>query len=307
LTPTLIGFVLMVLAGVWLRGRRLDADADTAAAVLTAVVLEVTLPALTLDVLLQRALDPALVRVLVPSTLAQAAALVAAWALGRALGWSAPARGAAVLSAGFSNTAFLGFPLVRALWPADVRAAQAALLIDTWNTTALLWTLGAALAAAHGTQRARLDGGSPLLRPTSLAAIAGFGLNLLGVTAPEALAAVLRPVGACTSPLVFLTLGLRLNLGAVRDRWRPVAVVCGLRLLVAPAVALAACVALGLRGVPAVVAVLQSGMASALVGSLLVARSGCDAVLGTASVMATLLGSVLTLPLWLALAGRLLR
>lgn len=306
MTPTLVGFVLVVLSGVWLRQRRLGADADTAAGVLTAVVLEVTLPALTLDVLLRRALDPSLLRMLVPSTLAQAVALGTAWALGRALGWSAPTRGAAIMSAGFSNTAFIGFPLVRALWPADASAAQAALLIDTWNTTALLWTLGVALATAHGTTRTRLDWRQLLLRPTTVAALAGFALNLLGFTAPDTVASVLERVGACTSPLVFLTLGLRLDLGAVRDRWRPVALVCGLRLLLAPAVALAVCLALGLRGVPATVAVLQSGMASALVGSLLIARSGCDAALGTASVMATLLGSVVTLPLWLAVAGRLL-
>ncbi len=301
-----MGLVLVVLAGVWLRGGRLGVPDDTAAAVLTALVIDLTLPALTLDVLLRRALDPSLLRVLLPTTLAQAAALGAAWAVGRALGWSPAVRGAALLSAGFSNTAFVGFPLVRALWPHDPSAAQAALLIDTCNTTLLLWTLGVALAEAHGTTRARLSWRQVVLRPVTLATALGFGLNLLGVTAPEAVHSVLEPVGACTSPLVFVTLGLRLDLGAIRARWRTVLVVSSLRVLVAPAVALAGCVALEVRGVAATVAVLQSGMASALVGSLVIARAGCDGHLGTAVVMATLLASVVTLPLWMALSARLL-
>jgi len=308
LTTTLVGFVLVVLAGVWLRRGRLGVAADTAATVLTALVLDLTLPALTLDVLLRRALDRDLLRVLVPTTLAQAVALGAAWALGRALRWSPEVRGAALLSAGFANTAFVGFPLVGALWPHHPEAAQAALLIDTWNTTALLWTLGLSLAEAHGHPRTSTRPGwtEILLRPATLSVALGFALNLLGVRAPAAVAAVLGPLGQATSPLVFVTLGLRLDLGAIRARWRKVALVTFVRVGVAPAAALGACMLFGVRGVVGTVAVLQSGMASALVASLLIARAGCDAALGSASVMATLVASVVTLPVWLALCSRLL-
>ncbi|MBL8603601.1 MAG: AEC family transporter [Myxococcales bacterium] len=312
MTATLVLMVFVVLAGRWLGGRLGAVSRADAASVLTTLVLDLTLPALTLDVLLRGRLRASTLAALGPATAAQLGVLGALWVVGRALGWSRAVMGAGLLTVGFSNTAFLGFPLVRGLFQGDTVAAQSALVVDTWNTTTLLWTLGAALAARFGTashtgpETGLRALAAALVRPASLALVVGVAANLASLTAPSVMLYTLERVGACTSPLVFLALGLRLDLSVLRARWREAAVVTALRLGLAPALALVTALGLGVRGAPGVVAVLQSAMPTALVASLLAVQLGCDEEVATASVALTLIGSLVTLAPWVKLASALL-
>ncbi|MEZ4407391.1 MAG: AEC family transporter [Polyangiales bacterium] len=310
LAPVIAGFVGVLLAGVWLRRtKRLGLEPDVAAALLAALVIDVTLPALTFEGLLRKRLDLALALAVVPPTVAELVVLALAWALGRAMKLSPPALGAVILCAGFSNTAFVGLPLTASLLPGDATALQTAILIDAVDTTALLWTLGVALAARFGDPT--VSGPRPrtadvLTRPATLAMFLGGGLSALGLTPPGWALAPLRQLGAATIPLVFVVLGLRLSFDGVRERLPAVGLVVLLRLVVAPAIALGLVHALGLHGPRAVVSVLQAAMPSALVGSMIATRMGCDDRLSSAAVVGTFAASVPALAAWSAATSALL-
>jgi predicted permease len=83
-------------------------------------------------------------------------------------------------------------------------------------------------------------------------------------------------------------------------------VTVGLRAVVAPAVALAAVAALGLRGPAAWAGVMQSAMPTALAATVLVAQHRCDAALASAACALGMALAPLTLTAWAVVAERLL-
>lgn len=303
LLPTLLGLLALVAVGALLgRTGRLGVPADRAAAALTALVVDVTLPALTLDVLLRDRLTVAVAWSLVPSTVALFACIAVGWLVSTLAGWSRPVRGAVMLCASFCNTSFLGVPVTRALFPTHTDAAQAALLIDAVDTTALLWTVGVAIAHTHGDRPG--SHGAPsrmrqvLLRPATLSVIAGLAMNLAGVSVPPSLLSLLQWVGASTSVLVFLALGMRLDPSVLRGQRTPLVASLVIKFAVSPVVALVLARALSLRGPPIAVSVLQSSMPAAVIAAAIAAQERCDERLAAAIVMSTIALTVPALWLW---------
>lgn len=303
LLPTLLGLLALVIVGVIVgRTGRLGVPADRAAGALTALVVDVTLPALTLDVLLRARLTSTVAWSLLPSTAALVASLATGWIVSALAGWSRPVRGAVIVCAAFCNTGFLGVPITRALFPDRTDAAQAAVLIDTVDTTALLWTVGVAIAQHFGDRR-DAHGTPPrlrtlLTRPATLSVLLGLPLNLLGVTAPPALLALLQWVGATTSVLVFLALGLRLDLSVLRGQRAPLLASLAIKLALSPLLALLAARGLSLHGAPAAVSVLQSSMPAAVIAAAIATQERCDDRLAAAIVMSSLALALPSLWLW---------
>ena len=302
LIPTLLGLFLLVCVGLVLgRSGRLGIPADHAAGALTALVVDVTLPALTLDVLLRRHLTASVAWALLPSTASLFACLAAGYGVSTLAGWSRPVRGTVMICAAFSNTGFLGVPITRALFPERTDAAQAAVLIDTIDTTALLWTVGIAIAQAFGERRA---GGVPprlrtvLFRPATLAVLVGLTLNLRGVAVPPAVLTLLQFVGASTPVLVFLALGMRLDLSALRGQRAPLLLALVIKLALAPALALVVARAFSLHGAPIAVSVLQASMPAAVIAAAIATQERCDDRLAAAIVMSSLALALPALWLW---------
>lgn len=303
LIPTLLGLLTLVCIGALLgRSGRLGVTSEQAAGALTTLVVDVTLPALTLDVLLRQRLTAAVAWSLVPSTAALFACLLAAWALSSLAGWSRPVRGTVMVCATFCNTSFLGVPVTRALFPDQTAAAQAAVLIDTVDTTALLWTLGVAVAHAFGARRegdaSPLRVADALRRPATLSVLVGLTLNLAGVGAPPALLSLLQWIGASTSVLVFLALGMRLDPASLRGQRAPLVAALLVKLVLSPALALLVARALSLHGAPVAVSVLQSSMPAAVIAAAIATQERCDDRLAAAVVMSSIALSLPSLWLW---------
>jgi predicted permease len=296
----LLGFVAVVAVGHALRATgRLPASA---AHTLNTVVTDVTMPALILATLGARPVPAAAPRAVVAATLGLGAALVLCTIAARALGLGRPAQGALALTAGFSNTGFLGIPLVLGLYPEAPEAGATAVLIDAFMTTLWLYTAGVYWARRQG------EGGESaprLLRllatPASIAVVVGLAMSLLGLHLPPPALRLALLLGGATVPLVFLALGLRLDWTDVRGRLRPILAASVIRLGIAPAVVFGAALTLGLRGPVRDAAVLEAAMPSSMMAAVVADRYGCDGPLGTAAVVLTTLLGVLSIPLWVAL------
>lgn len=308
--PVLVHLVALVGVGQLLR--LTGAVPREAPAVLGRLIVLVTMPALVVGILADARLDSALLPALVAHAAGLLVALVLAVRLVRALGGARPAQGAAGLTAAFSNTGFLGVPFVLALLPGARAAATTAVILDTVNTTILLLTLGVAFATAMG--RTDPAGRGPGLattalrisrQPLILAAALGLCLGAMNIPVPPAIAGTLTRVGESTPTLAFLTIGLGLDLGALRGQALPVAGIALLKLLVAPAVAAAVLLALGIHGEVAQTAVLQAAMPTAVISSIIAADAGCDGRLAAAAAVITTLLALITLPLIVAVLPHL--
>ena len=295
----LVGFVAVVALGHALRasGRLPASAADT----LNTVVTDVTMPALILATLGARAIPTTASRAVIAATVGLGAGLSLGALAARALGLGRPAQGASALAAGFSNTGFLGIPLILGLYPDAAEAGAAAVLIDAFVTTLWLYTAGVFWARRHGEGGERAPHVARLLlTPASIAVVTGLGTSLLGLRFPAPIARFAGLLGGATVPLVFLALGLRLDWKSVRGSLRPLLAVAAIRQAIVPAIVLGAAVALGLRGPVRDVTVLEAAMPSAMMAAVVADRYGCDGQLGTAAVVLTTLLGVVTIPLWVA-------
>ncbi len=296
LGPLLGGFSLVLALGVVLgRVRGLGArEAD----VLNGLVVDVTMPALLFVVLARDGMAWGAARVLPFAAITLLAALATGAALARAFGLDRRAIGSAGLVASFSNTGFLGVPLLLMLFPGNAEASSAAMLIDVVITTLLLWTLGLAFAerlgrgAAFDVKAARRI----FLKPMILAALLGALVHAAHLPIPPFVLGALDGLGRTTTYLVFLSLGLSLDVRALSGRVAPALAICAVKLLFAPAVALLCVRVFSVPEPLGTVTVLQSAMPSALVSVVVAARAECDRPLAAAVCAVASLASMATLP-----------
>lgn len=287
LADALAGLALPALVGALLPRLKPDTfDPVRAPRLLATLVTEVTLPALSLAVLARRPLSWTAALSVLPALAALFITLALSWLTARALRLDRPSTGALMLAASFSNTAFVGLPMTQAILPGADNLA-AALLIDTLATTLGLWTIGVAVAQRFGGGSAPLTLAGVLLRPATLSVLLGLCLGAAGVSLPSWTLSALEPVGAATTPLAFLFLGMRVDLrGAWRSRG-PIAAVAALKLVAMPLVAVGVARAAGLPGPAVAVGALQSAMPTALVAAVIAEQAGCDARLAAGSAAVT--------------------
>ncbi|KYF76624.1 hypothetical protein BE11_10670 [Sorangium cellulosum] len=297
LISQLLALFAVLGVGVLLRALGRGGQADAAA--LNRLVIDVTTPALIVSVLRRSGIGHGAWGAVAASMIALFACALAGIAVARALGLPRAAQGAAGLVGSFSNTGFLGVPVVLALYGRAGDAAGTAILVDSIVTTLMLWTFGVALAARMG---AGGDAGARslhrvLLHPNVLSIAAGLALHVLPIPLPTWVERALDALGSATPTLVFLALGLSLDLRSLRGRVRPLVVVASVKLLLAPAIALGAAIALGLKRPVSEVAVLQSAMPTSMVSVIVAARYGCDGQFAAATAVVTTLGALATLPM----------
>ena len=106
-------------------------------------------------------------------------------------------------------------------------------------------------------------------------------------------------------PLVMLAVGLTLQLKLPRDELKPLAVGLLLRLLVMPAIAVPLSLAFGMRGEMLQANVLESAMPTMITAAALAISHQLAPRLAAALVGYGILLSLVTLPMWAWVVGRL--
>lgn len=89
---------------------------------------------------------------------------------------------------------------------------------------------------------------SVLKNPNVIAAVLGIAVNVSGLRLPDMVIDVISDIGGLASPLSFLSLGVSLNIAAVKKNGKHLVAALALRLVIIPAVMLAGAVALGFHG-----------------------------------------------------------
>ena len=203
---------LVVLVGALCRRLRYFTD-ETIRGV-TQLVVNITLPVLTVYNMQRPFETRVLINFLLTlglSTVAILAALLGSLFLFR----NRPHDKLAVLAnlEGFSNSGFMGYPIILAVNPDWMIYAVAYNIAFVFVT----WTVGVSLF--QGRQNISIR--RVMLNPNVISAFIGFALFCLNITLPDILSQTLSLVGGLTTPLSMLLIGTRIcgiRLGDLRDK-----------------------------------------------------------------------------------------
>jgi predicted permease len=289
-------FLMAVGAGL----KRLPAFPATTGQSLNMYVIYVSLPALVLVQVPKLKVSADLwVPVVLPwAMLALSAALVLL--LGKLLRWERGVVGGLLLGVPLGNTSFLGIPFVQALFgPAGVPYA---VLYDQLGTFLALAVYGAVVLAFFGGE-GKPDAGKILKRiitfPPFLAMVAAFLIR--DATPPAAVTAALERIGGTLVPVVMVAVGFQLTLRVPKGQVAPMAMGLGIKMILAPLVALGALGALGIGGEATRVAIFESGMAPMITAGALAIAAGLAPEMMAAMVGLGIVLSFVTLPVLFSL------
>lgn len=226
--------------------------------------------------------------------------------LGRRFGWSSRTVGALVMTGGLGNTAFVGYPLVRALYGES--AMPIAVLIDQAGSFFVLSTAG--LFAASYYSAGKASAGAVLRRmarfPPLWALIAAGALRPFEF--PADLTALLHFGMKLLVPLALISVGGALSFDRARlsRERRPVAAGLLFKLVLFPAALSAVLVGLlHQHGETVRITVVQSAMAPMITAAIVAEEYGLDGELCSLMVSLGIPLSLLTVPLWAKLLAAL--
>lgn len=290
----IVFILILLLIGIGLK-RVKDFPKNTAS-VLTAFVINISLPAL---ILVQIPKIPITKDILIPFLMPWAMILFSAslvWVLAKAFRWNKSITGALMLMVPLGNTSFFGIPMVETFY--GVEGVSYAILYDQFGTFLALGTYGSFVVAFYGQQESATA--SSILRristfPPLIALILAFALK--PIVYPEQVVFILESIAATLIPLVIIAVGLKMQFKIASEYLRPLGVGLGIKLIIAPLLALAIILTIGLDSLAAKVSVFEAGMPPQISAWALAMTAGLEAELSSMMVGLGILVSFFTLSL----------
>ena len=194
----------------------------------------------------------------------------------------------------FSNAAYMGFPLISALFGSE-GLLYASAYVTVFNI--LLWTLGYGLVS--GGSSVKEVARSLVRTPVLYAIVVGLGIYLLQIPLPALITQPLELLAGVNTPLSMLITGMLIAAGDVRsivtDKhiWK----LASVRMLLIPVATLALFGVLGFHGTAAQVVTLLECCPAAAITSVFAVQFGHDESFAAGSVVLTTLLSIVALPL----------
>ncbi|MFT3929149.1 MAG: AEC family transporter [Spongiibacteraceae bacterium] len=298
--------VIAVFLALGALSKRLFALPEKAPLYINKFIINCALPAVILLKLPQLALDKnALLPMLAPWALAIVLSAVIFF-LARRLKWPRGIVGAVLILSLYSNSSYLGFPMVRAFF-GDAGMPYAIMFDQLGNF--IMFAVGTPILLALFVESEQKISALAIVKrifsfPPFYALLAGLALN--GVQYPAAIEQMLSWLGLTLAPLAMFIVGLQLSWHVPTQFRQPLIVVLALRLLISPALALAFFMLTGHRELAARVTVFEAAMPTMVTAAIMAIGTNLSPRLCTAAVGFGLILSFVTLPLWFALANWLL-
>lgn len=293
--------MLFLIVAIGFTARKLRVLNQESDRMLSSLVLTITLPCTIIASVVTRETLPSpatIGMVLAVSCLSFAVVMVVAFVIPPLLGIKGSTRGAYSFMLMFGNTAFLGYPVLEAIFGPET-VLYGAIFNIPFNI--LVFTVGVMmLSQAEGSLKERALKGSKNLRSTSLAAcFIAMILALFNITDIGILEGTVETLGVMTTPAALLIIGSNLATVSFRSTltsWR-IYVMTALRLIGIPLITLAV---FGLfiddsllLGILAVI----NGMPVATNGTMLCLNYGGDIDTIIRGTFITTLLSIITIPL----------
>ena len=204
-------------------------------------------------------------------------------------------RGAMKLTAGLSNTAFLGFIAVFY----SESEIKIAILFDQ-TSFILLSSIGVVTAIRESGKQSP---GLPvvikrLIRfPPLLACLLAILLTIWCIDL-SALNPLLDKITATVGPMALFSIGLQLEFAAIPKQWKHLVAALTYKLMIAPLLVLIVVIITGLKGPIAQISVFEAAMPTLATASVLADEYGLDAELASLVVSMSMVVSFMTMGFW---------
>ncbi len=258
--------LLSLVVGIFLR--RVKSVPENAPQTINQIILYVALPALIFKSIPGLSWNPGLIALcLVPWFL-----FFLAWGVFQKTTWSNEVKGALILTAGLGNTAFVGFPVIEALYGTE--GLRYAIFFDQPGTFLIVSSLGLVVANKYsaGVLRKRDLALRILIFPPFLSFALALILTSFGWRASGSGEIILDRLAGMLTPLALISVGLQLRLSDIRTEKKYLAAGLVFKLIISPLIILGLMKALNLTGTFGRVAVMEAAMAP-MVTSTIVAQA----------------------------------
>ncbi len=272
---------------------------DNTHVVLNQYLIYIALPALAMIHVPTIQIDKAL---LFPVATAWIVFLFAVWIIRLLAGWmrwSRQTAGCLILTAGLGNTAFVGFPVVEALYGAQ--GLQVALMVDQPGTFVVTVTLGVITATLYSTGRSRKRDifKQVVTFPPFIIFVFAIALNLLDIQVTGATLGVLEQFAATLTPIALISVGLQLKFASAGSQFHPLFLGLIYKLVLAPFVIFVLYALLfGAEGLTLDVSIIMAAMPPMITGSILATTYGLNPRLASLMVGIGVPASAVTITLW---------
>ncbi len=296
----LVIFICLV-GGVTLK--RLNVFPANSHLVLNQYIIYFALPAITLYYIPKVVVRSELLYPVAVSWIGFGVAFLFFNALGKWLKWPSKLTGCLILLGGLGNTAFVGFPVIEALY--GKRGLETAIVLDQAGTFVVMATFGIMVAALYSGKKA--DGSASAAAifrkiftfPPFLAFIIGLGINLAGLELQLPVQEALLRLGKTIAPVALMAVGLQLEIDKKSSYWRFVWIGLLFKLLIMPAIIFILYkIVLHVDCIETSVSVMQAGMAPMITASILANAYGLKPKLAGMLVGVGIPASFITLDLW---------
>lgn len=156
--------------------------------------------------------------------------------LGWKFSWSKKLIGCLILTAGFGNTSFLGFPIIQALYGEE--GLKTAILVDQPGTFVALTTFGVAVATLYSSGNTNLFNivRKIIFFPPFIAFLAACFMNLFQLVFNPNIEFALLKAGSLMTPLAMLSVGLQLHYNQKSKHWKFLRLGLFYKLVLTPAI-----------------------------------------------------------------------
>jgi predicted permease len=219
--------------------------------------------------------------------------------LGKRLGWSNKLIGCLILTAGLSNSSFLGYPIIEALF--GKKGLETAILVDQPGTFVVVSTLGVFVAAFYS--KGSPDSLSILKKilsfPPFLTFVFSCLMNVFKFDFDENIQFGLLKIGSLVTPLALLSVGLQLTFDRKSQHWKFLRLGLFYRLILAPFTILVLYVFVLKQHSEAIkITLMEMAMAPMITGAILASTYGLKPKLSSMMIGFGIPISFVTLAVW---------
>lgn len=262
-------------------------------------VIYISLPALALYYIPKIEISSKLLFPIGVAWLGFALSFIFFYSLGKWLGWSKKLIGCLVLTGGLSNTSFIGFPIIEALYGPE--GLQTAIVVDQPGSFVVISTLGIAVASifSKGDLDSKLIVRKIVFFPPFIAFVLACILNVSKIDFPLFLQSVFQKVGGTVTTIALVSVGLQLKIDQQSRHWSFLALGLFFKLILMPFffIILYKVIFNG-QGLAVDVSIMESAMAPMITGAILATTYGLKPKLSSMMIGVGIPLSFITLAFW---------
>ncbi len=203
--------------------------------------------------------------------------------ISRLMNFPKKVEGALMLVSVFTNSSFVGIPMITAYFGGDSLAYL--MMYDQLGTSIAFGTYGT-IVVIYYSHTDKFDPSKMLKKmvvfPPFMALVLAF--LLLGQSYPEPLSHTLNALASTVIPLALVAAGLQLKLFIPKEEIKPFAVSIGIKLIFAPVVAILTCSLFGWDNLASQVGIMEAGMAPMITAGAVASLAGLAPRLSSAIV-----------------------